>query len=192
MQMNLFKAGLTLVIIFCLLFTQLSLLVAGEKLKVAFLGLEFENLPESIQNDITDQLHRMLTRESSLQVLGEDELKDMLPANSNGINYYRNPGEKSLSELALKLDVDYIYGGYLSNNNRSSDRVLLVGEFYRYDRASNLRHKFEVLKYYEDLNGELTEFQAEFVRSIVGGEDGGFKLLPLIVLAGIALSLIHI
>ena len=94
----------------------------------------------------------------------------------------------TLAAIADELQADFIYAGTISNNAHEGERTLLVGELYRYDRASNLRHKFPILKYYDGFGVEVVKFRNQFVRTIIKNEGTRFKLLPALVLGGIAIA----
>lgn len=169
-----------------LLYALAPALAGSKKLPVALIAIRFENVPGGVRERIDDRLSSLLTSESAMDVTrqpGIDHTTTSELPNKDGM-------DGSLEELARfadKLEVEYIYGGHISNNSTDEDRVLLVGEFWRYDRATGLRHTFEILKYYENFGLELLRFRNEFVRTVVADRNTGPKILPFLVLAGVAI-----
>jgi len=183
-----FKRPIVVLLIISLLSLQfIPTLANGKKIKVAFVGLEFEHLPKEVREKVLQRVEDLLNAQSSFQLQDPEKVEELLGAETVA-KLLKHPAQSNFSELANELHVDYIYGGNISNNAREGAKILLVGELYRYDRASNLRHKFEILKYYDNFGVELIKFKEEFVKSIVGEAETGPKILPFLVLGGIVLA----
>lgn len=183
-----FKRPIVGVLIFSLLSLQITPALAnGKKINVAFIGLRLEQMPKEVRERILERVEDLLNAQTSLQVKSPQKVEEVLGAETVA-KLLKNPEQGDFVELASQLQVDYIYGGNVSNNAGEGEKILLVGELYRYDRVSNLRHKFEILKYYSNFGVELTKFKNEFVKPIVGEVKTGPKILPILVLGGVALA----
>ena len=170
-----------------LLYALTPALAASKKLPVALIAIQFDNISDEVRERIDDRLSNLLISESTMDVSKQTDIDNMITSelpNNGGMG----DSLDKLARLADKLKVEHIYGGHLSNNSTDEDRVLLVGEFWRFDRATGLRHTFEVLKYYEDFGLELLRFRNEFVRTVVAERNTGPRILPLLVLAGVAVA----
>ena len=170
-----------------LLYAFAPVLAGSKKLSVALMAIRFENVPDEVREGIDDRLSSLFTSESAMDVTKQPGIDNMIASellNNGGMG----GSLEALAGLAEKLEVEYIYGGHISNNNTDSKRVLLVGELWRYDRATGLRHTFEILKYYENFGVELLRFRNEFVRTVVAERNTGPKILPFLVLAGVAVA----
>ncbi len=183
-----FRIAVVVVLLLSLLGIQIRPALAdGNKIKVAFVGLDFENLPKGVADRILQRVEDLLKAQSSFQVKDWKSVEEALGAEAVA-KILKHPDQSTFSELANELQVDYIYGGNISNTAREGEKILLVGELYRYDRASNLRHKFEVLKYYDNFGVELLKFRQEFVKTVVSEAKTGPKILPILVLGGVVLA----
>lgn len=180
------KTFLVIFLIFSLILAQFIPAIAdSKKVRVAFAGIKFEDLPEEIEKRIFDRLQDQLGSESSLELIKPAEIQETI-GSEKMIAFFDQLDAASFSTLAEELQADYVFAGHLANNSRDSGRILLVGELFRYDRDSNLRHKFEVLKYYDTFGVELFKFRHEFVKTIVPEEQSKSGILPYLLLAGVA------
>jgi len=183
-----FKGPIVVLLIFSLLSLQIvPALANGKKIKVAFVGLQFEHLPKEVREKILRRVEDLLKAQSSFQLQDPEKVEALLGAEIVA-KLLKHPAQSDFVELAGKLQVDHIFGGKISNNAREGAKILLVGELYRYDRASNLRHKFEILKYYDNIGVELIKFKEEFIKTIVSEAKTGPRILPILVLGGVVLA----
>ena len=183
-----FKGPIVVLLIFSLLSLQIiPALANGKKIKVAFVGLQFEHLPQEVRERVLQRVEDLLSTQSSIHLTNSKKVEELLGAETVA-KLLKHPAQSDFVELAGKLQVDHIFGGNISNNAREGAKILLVGELYRYDRASNLRHKFEILKYYDNIGVELVKFKQEFVKTIAVEAKTGPKILPILVLGGIVLA----
>ena len=188
MNYRIIKTAIVFLLIFSVTFIQIVPSFAdSKKVRVAFIGIQFEELPADIQKRILEKVTNLFTEESSLQLAKPTDIQAIF-GREKVAEFLKQQDNTSFLNMVEELDVDYIFSGRISNNSRESGRILLVGELYRYDRVSNLRHKYEVLKYYENFGVELVKFKHEFVKTIVPYEGSGRKIVPYLVLAGVILA----
>ena len=180
------------VVILALNYAQIVPSFAGEKsksnkIKVAFAGIQFDDMPADVRDRILQRVQEMLENESAFELAKPEEVEKKLGAEKLS-QFFSQPDSAAFRTLAAELQTDYLFAGRIANQSRETNRVLLVGELVRYDRATNILNKFEVLKYYDNFGVELLKFQEEFVKTIVPLSQGSSKTLPFIVLGGITLA----
>ncbi|MFQ5639116.1 MAG: hypothetical protein ACE5IR_14125 [bacterium] len=179
------RTYLACVVIFSVICAQIiPALADSKKVRVAFAGVKFEDLPEDIEKRIFDRLKNQLSR-SSLELINPSDVQAAIGSEKMEA-FFDKLDHASFSALAEKLQVDYVFAGHIGNNSRDPERILLVGDLFRYDRVSNLKHRFEILKYYDNIGVELLKFRQEFVRTIEPEEQVKSKFAPYLLLAGIA------
>ncbi len=181
------KTVLIFFLIFALNHAQLAPCFAGEKskkVKVAFAGIKFDGVPNDVRGRVLDRVQELLEQESSFDLIKPAEMEKTLGAEKLA-RFLAQPDSAAFRALAAELQTDYVFAGRMANQSREANRVLLVGELVRFDRAANILNRFEVLKYYDNFGVELLEFREEFVKTIVPAGSGGSKKLPFIVLGGI-------
>ena len=149
------------IILSTILFYKLSAQVQPSKVLsagVAIEGLEswmkeeFELKFNKIFEDITDQ---MIDDKNALDVAGEE-----LDSLFSEINDFR------FKQVADKMDVAYIFAGKFKNVSPDDRKVMIQGEFYRYNAQLNSSFRYDVLRYYERMDAEARVIKQQMVDSL--------------------------
>ena len=131
--------------------------------KVLYAGVEIEGLESwmkeefelkfnKIFEDITDQ---MIDDKNALDVAGEE-----LDSLFSEINDFR------FKQVADKMDVAYIFAGKFKNVSPDDRKVMIQGEFYRYNVQLNSSFRYDVLRYYERMDAEARVIKQQMVDSL--------------------------
>ena len=131
--------------------------------KVLYAGVEIEGLESwmkeefelkfnKIFEDITDQ---MIDDKNALDVAGEE-----LDSLFSEINDFR------FKQVADKMDVAYIFAGKFKNVSPDDRKVMIQGEFYRYNAQLNSSFRYDVLRYYERMDAEVRVIKQQMVDSL--------------------------
>lgn len=131
--------------------------------KVLYAGVEIEGLESwmkeefelkfnKIFEDITDQ---MIDDKNALDVAGEE-----LDSLFSEINDFR------FKQVADKMDVAYIFAGKFKNVSPDDRKVMIQGEFYRYNAQLNSSFRYDVLRYYERMDAEARVIKQQMVDSL--------------------------
>lgn len=154
------------------------------KVHVAFLGIKFDGTSEDVEKRLYTRYENLLENQPSFILKKPEDVRIALGGEDVDA-LLGKPDSLSYKEAAEKLKVDHIFSGRIADHSREESRVLLVGEFYRYDKKLNLLHKFEILKYYDNIGVEFVKFDQEYVHSIVPETIQKKVLWPWLVIAGI-------
>ena len=149
------------IILSTILFYKLSAQVQSSK--VLYAGVEIEGLESwmkeefeqkfnKIFEDITDQ---MIDDKNVLDVAGEE-----LDSLFSEINDFR------FKQVADKMDVAYIFAGKFKNVSPDDRKVMIQGEFYRYNAQLNSSFRYDVLRYYERMDAEVRVIKQQMVDSL--------------------------
>ena len=149
------------IILSTILFYKLSAQVQPSK--VLYAGVEIEGLENwmkeefelkfnKIFEDITDQ---MIDDKNALDVAGEE-----LDSLFSEINDFR------FKQVADKMDVAYIFAGKFKNVSPDDRKVMIQGEFYRYNAQLNSSFRYDVLRYYERMDAEARVIKQQMVDSL--------------------------
>ena len=149
------------IILSTILFYKLSAQVQPSK--VLYAGVEIEGLERwmkeefelkfnKIFEDITDQ---MIDDKNALDVAGEE-----LDSLFSEINDFR------FKQVADKMDVAYIFAGKFKNVSPDDRKVMIQGEFYRYNAQLNSSFRYDVLRYYERMDAEVRVIKQQMVDSL--------------------------
>ncbi len=155
------------------------------RLRVAFIGILFRDMPVDVQKRILRQMTEMLEEEPSLRVVKPAAVEKAV-GKARVTQTLANPDSASFASLAEELGVDYVFAGDLANQARDSNRILLVGNLYRFDRAPGLFNRYEVLKYYDRFEVELLRFQQQYVKTLAAFTRK--HTWPWLVLAGVGVA----
>ena len=149
------------IILSTILFYKLSAQVQPSK--VLYAGVEIEGLESwmkeefelkfnKIFEDITDQ---MIDDKNAFDVAGEE-----LDSLFSEINDFR------FKQVADKIDVAYIFAGKFKNVSPDDRKVMIQGEFYRYNAQLNSSFRYDVLRYYERMDAEARVIKQQMVDSL--------------------------
>ena len=131
-----------------------KVLYAGVKIEglESWMKEEFELKFNKIFEDITDQ---MIDDKNVLDVAGEE-----LDSLFSEINDFR------FKQVADKMDVAYIFAGKFKNVSPDDRKVMIQGEFYRYNAQLNSSFRYDVLRYYERMDAEARVIKQQMVDSL--------------------------
>ena len=131
-----------------------KVLYAGVKIEglESWMKEEFEQKFNKIFEDITDQ---MIDDKNVLDVAGEE-----LDSLFSKINDFR------FKQVADKMDVAYIFAGKFKNVSPDDRKVMIQGEFYRYNAQLNSSFRYDVLRYYERMDAEARVIKQQMVDSL--------------------------
>jgi len=183
----LIKTTLVFLLIFALIHVQMAPSFAAansKKVRVAFLGLKFADLALDIQARLLERVTEVLASKTGLEIINPAELQKTI-APEKIAQWLDQQDSSAFRMVAEQLQAAYVVAGNLTNQSRDSSRVLLAGELHRFDRATNVLHKFEILKYYENLGVELVKFKQEYVETMAAPESPKKASWAWLVLVGI-------
>ena len=131
-----------------------KVLYAGVKIEglESWMKEEFEQKFNKIFEDITDQ---MIDDKNVLDVASEE-----LDSLFSEINDFR------FKQVADKMDVTYIFAGKFKNVSPDDRKVMIQGEFYRYNAQLNSSFRYDVLRYYERMDAEARVIKQQMVDSL--------------------------
>jgi hypothetical protein len=183
------KTVIVFLLIFALNYAQVVPCLAESKSKkvpVAFLGVKFDGVTADLQKRLLERLTEIIESNPSVQLIKPDEVAKTIAAEKIA-PILAQPDTTSMRSLAEQLQANYIIAGRLANRGDDPQRVLLVGELNRFDRATNMLHRFEVLKYYDNFGVELVKFKQEYVETMGPAKSSGKLSWVWLVLGGVTL-----
>ena len=159
----------------------------GGKVQVAYVGVQINGVPKDSAKRLQKRVLNLVTKESQLQLIEPEEAAKQ--AGNDLINsVFETPVPEAFKLIADQLHVNHVYAGKIANRNDEDERILLVGNLYRYDRETNLVHRFEVLKYADLMGVEFVRFDQEYVQTILPTQVKKNSTLPWIVLGAVTVA----
>ena len=150
------------IILSTILFYKLS--AQDQPSKVLYAGLEIEGLESWMKEEFELKFNKifeditadqMIDDKNALDVAGEE-----LDSLFSEINDFR------FKQVADKMDVAYIFAGKFKNVSPDDRKVMIQGEFYRYNAQLNSSFRYDVLRYYERMDAEARVIKQQMVDSL--------------------------
>ena len=132
--------------------------------KVLYAGVEIEGLERWMKEEFELKFNKifeditadqMIDDKNALNVAGEE-----LDSLFSEINDFR------FKQVADKMDVTYIFAGKFKNVSPDDRKVMIQGEFYRYNAQLNSSFRYDVLRYYERMDAEARVIKQQMVDSL--------------------------
>ena len=132
--------------------------------KVLYAGVEIEGLESWMKEEFELKFNKifeditadqMIDDKNALSVAGEE-----LDSLFSEINDFR------FKQVADKMDVAYIFAGKFKNVSPDDRKVMIQGEFYRYNAQLNSSFRYDVLRYYERMDAEARVIKQQMVDSL--------------------------
>ena len=132
--------------------------------KVLYVGVEIEGLESWMKEEFELKFNKifeditadqMIDDKNALDVAGEE-----LDSLFSEINDFR------FKQVADKMDVAYIFAGKFKNVSPDDRKVMIQGEFYRYNAQLNSSFRYDVLRYYERMDAEARVIKQQMVDSL--------------------------
>ena len=167
-------------------------LVTEQPVRVAFLGIDFEGVPDSQQETIINRLTSIFELYDQLEMIGSDEIAEHIHADQQLDQWIQQSDDQAYRELAEQLNADYLYWGMLENPRGDDRETLLDGSLYRYDYHSENSYSINVLKEYDNFREDAERFQQHLVETVIPeeiqAEEDDDRRWPVYVITGLALG----
>lgn len=188
MSMSKFRVALILVLIFTTTFSPVAadLLAAAknEALRVAFIGLQCENVKKEIQDEISHRISAMFTDEKEIEFvtprmavldLGEEHVQRVLKAQDF----------QSFMSFARLHNFDYIFSGTLKNTAAADNGVFMQGALRRFETRSGKIEEFKIRRAFEEIGDDLLAFKQKYVHNLGQKQGSWFSLKSALIIAGL-------
>ena len=131
--------------------------------KVLYAGVEIEGLEIWMKEEFEQKFNKIF-QDITDQMIDDKNAKDIaieeLDSLFSEINDFR------FKKVADKMDVTYIFAGKFKNVSPDDRKVMIQGEFYRYNAQLNSSFRYDVLRYYERMDAEARVIKQQMVDSL--------------------------
>ena len=145
-----------------LLFAQVK--TAAKPSKIAYVGIQVENVESWVNNELQKKINLIfndLDQEKLIMPLKANELaEDQISLLFKEIN------DANFQKIADKTGANYVFAGKFKNVSPDESRIMIQGDFYRYNAQLKTSFKYEVLKYYKRMDDEAKVIKQQMVDSI--------------------------
>ena len=150
------------IILSTILFYKLS--AQDQPSKVLYAGVEIDGLESWMKEEFEQKFNKIFEDITADQMIDDKNAKDIageeLDSLFSEINDFR------FKQVADKLDAAYIFAGKFKNVSPDDRKVMIQGEFYRYNAQLNSSFRYDVLRYYERMDAEARVIKQQMVDSL--------------------------
>ena len=145
-----------------ILFAQVKTTVKASK--IVYVGLQVEDVEPWVKDELERKMNTIfndLDQEKLILPIEANELaEDQVSLLFNEVN------DKNFQKIADKTGAKYIFAGSFKNVSPDDSRIMIQGDFYRYNSQLKSSFKYEVLKYYERMDDEAKVIKKQMIDSI--------------------------
>jgi len=145
-----------------LLFAQVK--TAAKPSKIAYVGIQVENVESWVNNELQKKINLIfndLDQEKLIMPLKANELaEDQISLLFKEIN------DANFQKIADKTGANYVFAGKFKNVSPDESRIMIQGDFYRYNAQLKTSFRYEVLKYYKRMDDEAKVIKQQMVDSL--------------------------
>lgn len=138
-----------------------------DTVRVALLGIAFENIPEAEQQEILNRLSAVIDVHEKIEFIAPEDLQDDAISNIDFKQWSQNPEESRQAEIADLLNVDHLYWGWLENPRGEDREILLDGSLHRFDLHSERSYSMSILGELSTYDETLERFQHHMVETVI-------------------------
>ena len=160
---------------------------SGKPIKVAYAGIKIENMESWAEAELQNKFKSIFSGLNSSQVILSEEVNKIAKAQVDSL-FLDMIDIKSFQSLAEKTGAQYVFVGKFKNVSPDESRIMVQGDFYRYNAALKSSFRYEVLKYYERMNDETAVIKKQLVDSIPNAAKPASARQLLIVFSVILLA----
>ena len=132
--------------------------------KIAYAGIKIDNVEPWVKKELTRKMESIFDGLSkdifipleTVETLAKSEVQEL----------FIEVTDSSLQKIANKTDAKYVFVGTFNNVSPDDRRIMIQGNFYRYNSELKSKFRYEVLKYYERMNDEVLVIKKQLVDSI--------------------------
>ena len=150
------------IILSTILFYKLS--AQDQQSKVLYAGVKIEGLESWMKEEFEQKFNKIFEDITADQIIDDKNALDVageeLDSLFSEINDFR------FKQVADKMDVTYIFAGKFKNVSPDDRKVMIQGEFYRYNAQLNSSFRYDVLRYYERMDAEARVIKQQMVDSL--------------------------
>ena len=146
----------------CLLMAQVK--TVPDQVKVAYIGIQVENVESWVKSELETKLNAIFNGLDPEKLIKPNEVNKL--AKEEIETLFIEINDQNFQKIADKTGARYIFAGKFKNVSPDKSRIMIQGDFYRYNAQLKSSFRYEVLKYYERMNDEVKVIQQQMVDSM--------------------------
>ena len=159
--MKIITKPLIVVIINSLIIAQIR--TGPAPVKIAYLGTQITGFEEWISKELSDKMSSIFADINQDQLINSNAFL----SNTNLDSFFVNIEDYNLfNDIAVQTEAEYIFAGKINNASPGSDRLMIQGTFYKYNKNSKTIIRHDILKYYNQIDSEIEKIKSDQLNSI--------------------------
>ena len=145
-----------------ILFAQVK--TAVKPTKTVYVGIQVENVESWVKNELERKMNFIFNE--------LDQEKLIMPIEANKLAedqirlLFKEINDKNFQKIANETGAKYIFAGSFKNVSPDDSRIMIQGDFYRYNALLKTSFRYEVLKYYERMDDEAKVIKKQMIDSM--------------------------
>ena len=160
--MKILLKPLAVILVGTLLFGQIK--TSQTTVKIAYAGVQIENVDPWVEEELSKKMQTIFEGVNPEQFLPLNKVQDLAQSEINEL--FSAISDSNFQKVADKAGAKYVFAGKFKNVSPDERRIMVQGEFYRYNAEVKSKFRYEVLKYYERMGDEATIIKKQLVDSI--------------------------
>ena len=132
--------------------------------KIAYAGVQIENVEPWVEEELSKKMQAIFEGVNPEQFLPLNKVQELAQSEINEL--FAAISDSNFQKVADKIGAKYVFAGKFKNVSPDERRIMVQGEFYRYNAEVKSKFRYEVLKYYERMGDEATIIKKQLVDSI--------------------------
>ena len=130
----------------------------------SYIGIQVNNVESWVKSELETKLNAIFNGLDPEKLIKSDEVNKL--AKEEIETLFIEINDQNFQKIADKTGARYIFAGKFKNVSPDKSRIMIQGDFYRYNAQLKSSFRYEVLKYYERMNDEVKVIQQQMVDSI--------------------------
>ena len=132
--------------------------------KVLYAGVKIEGLESWMKEEFEQKFNKIFEDITAGQMIDDKNALDVASEELDSL--FSEINDFRFKQVADKMDVAYIFAGKFKNVSPDDRKVMIQGEFYRYNAQLNSSFRYDVLRYYERMDAEARVIKQQMVDSL--------------------------
>lgn len=131
---------------------------------LAFAGIQVEDVEPWVEKELQKKMEGIFEDVEPEMLLLPASVQSQ--AGSQVDSLFTEMNDAAFQRIADETGAKYVFGGQFKNVSPDDRRIMIQGDFYRYNALLKSSFRYEVLKYYERMNDETKVIKTQLVDSI--------------------------
>lgn len=131
---------------------------------LAFAGIKIEGVEPWVEKELQKKMEGIFESIEPEMILLPPSVHSQAGVQVDSL--FSDMNDAAFQRIADETGAKYVFGGQFKNVSPDDRRIMIQGDFYRYNALLKSSFRYEVLKYYERMNDETKVIKTQLVDSI--------------------------